>query len=143
MAPLLSAHLTVMLAGQCKAGGASGSGFGSTTVKVVVHVPTLPRESATLSVIRWTPGPTNVPGGGSGITTPPGAPPTVLWPGGQLSVKVVLERKSGTGARQARTSVVPAPTTATAGGGQVTVGGVVSPKKRQVGHPYDSNLFQP
>src|SRR5688572_25727939 len=97
----------------------------------------LPRASATLSLIVCTPGPTSVPGGGTCETpelapTPPTVPPAC---GGQLSAEVTWARKSGTAVWQRLAPVKPGcdGRFTVIGGGHVRAGGVVSPKKRQVG----------
>src|SRR5687767_4107278 len=134
MAPAELAHLTSMLDGQCRTGCAFGFGGAAMTANLVTHVPTFPRLSATLKVISYSPGPRSVPGGGSCCTTPACPPPTVeSGVRGQLSVEVTWERKSGTGALHGTAPVVPPnwPRFTVTGPGQLTTGGVVSPKKKQ------------
>src|SRR5256714_79756 len=85
----------------------------SVTVKVVVHVALLVAASLAVTVITCTPNPTSVPAAGDCVSVIPLVPL-------QLSLALTPPKTSGTAARQ----LVPA--LELVGGGQLTVGAVVS-----------------
>jgi hypothetical protein len=85
----------------------------SITVNVVVQVALLPSSSVAVTVIVCTPNPTGVPAAGFWVTV-------IALVGLQSSLTVTPPNTSGTAARQFVPALAPV------GGGQLTLGGVVS-----------------